>query len=195
MKRTLAVAFGLVALSALSTAAAPALAHGPHPEPTVSIIYRAQVGRLVVKNQSGVTQQLMIGDQSFGFFRPGAIKTLILPAGRHVVTWTSAGRFALTESEVIRISPDEREVLRLTPATASLKVRNPYPFAVRLVIDGKRIGRIAPGASLSVSGLPPGRTGVQLFRGHRLLETDTMRLSRGLNTFEPGRFAFNELYR
>lgn len=195
MKRTLAVVFGFVALSALSTAAAPALAHGPRPEPTVSIMHRAQMGELVVRNQSGLAQQLVINDRSFGVLRPGAIRTLSLPAGRHVITWTSAGRFAMTESEVIRISPHEREVLRLTPATAALKVKNPYPFAVRLVVDGKRVGRIAPGATLSVSDLAPGRTEIELFRGNQKIEDETMRLGRGLNTFEPGRFAFNQYRR
>lgn len=192
MKRTLAVVFGLFAIS---TAAAPALAYGPRPEPTVSIMHRAQMGKLVVRNQSGIAQQLTIGDRSFGLIRPGAIKTLDLPAGRHVVTWTSAGRFAMTEREVVRISPHEREVLRLTPATAALKVKNPYRFAVRLVVDGKRVGTIAPGATLSVSGLAPGRTEVELFRGNQKLEDQTMRLTRGLNTFEPGRFAFNQFHR
>jgi hypothetical protein len=192
MKRTLAVVFGLFALS---TAAAPALAFGPRPEPTVSIMHRAQMGELVVRNQSGLAQQLVINDRSFGVLRPGAIRTLSLPAGRHVITWTSAGRFAMTESEVIRISPHEREVLRLTPATAALKVKNSYPFAVRLVVDGKRVGRIAPGATLSVSGLAPGRTEIELFRGNQKIEDETMRLGRGLNTFEPGRFAFNQYHR
>jgi len=192
MKRTLAVVFGLFALS---TAAAPALAYGPRPEPTVSIMHRAQLGKLVVQNKSGVAQQLKVGDRSFGILRPGASKAIDLPAGRHVVTWISAGRFAMTEREVVRISPHEREVLRLTPATAALKVKNPYRFAVRLVVDGKRVGTIAAGATLSVSGLAPGRTEIELFRGNQRLETETMRLGRGLNTFEPGRFAFNRFTR
>lgn len=192
MKRTLAVVFGLFALS---TAAAPALAAGPRPEPTVSIMHRAQKGTLVVQNKSGVAQQLTIDDRSFGILRPGASKSIDLAAGRHVVTWTSAGRFAMTEREIVRIDPREREILRLTQATAALKVKNPYRFAVRLVVDGKRVGTIAPGATLSVSGLAPGRVEVELFRGNQKLEDQTMRLTRGLNTFEPGRFAFNQFHR
>lgn len=186
MKRSLAVVFGLFAIST----AAPALAHGPTFEPVSTHMHRAALGKLVVKNKSGVAQRLTIGDQYLGLIPPGASKLIVLAAGRHEVTWTSAGRFALTESEIVRISPNERETLRINAATAALKVRNPYRFAVRLVVDGKRIGTIAPGATLSVSGLAPGRVEVELFRGYQKVEDQTMRLSRGLNTFEPGRVAY-----
>jgi hypothetical protein len=186
MKRSLAVVFGLFAIST----AAPALAYGPNPEPVGAHIHRAALGKLVVQNRSGVAQRLAVNGQPFGLIPPGSSKLIVLATGRHEVTWTSAGRFAITESEFVRISPNERETLRLTAATAALKVRNPYRFAVRLVVDGKRIGTIAPGATLSVSGLAPGRVEVELFRGYQKVEDQMMRLSRGLNTFEPGRVAY-----
>jgi hypothetical protein len=184
MKRSLAVVFGLFAISTT----VPALACGPHYEPVEAFVQAR--GKLVVKNKSGVAQHLFIDDVAFGLVGPGAAKLINVDAGRHVVTWTSAGRFALTEREVVHIDPNERETLRITPATAALKVRNPYRFAVRLVVNGRRVGTIAPGATLSVSALPAGPVAVELFRGFRRVEAETVRLTRGLNTFEPGRVAF-----
>lgn len=188
MKRSLAVVFGLFAIST----AAPAFARDARPAPVSTYSHRAQTGKLIVQNQSGIAQRLTIGNVSYGTLRPGASKTIDLTPGRHTVTWTTGGRFASTEREVIRISPREREVLRLTANTASLNVKNPYRFAVQVRIDGKRMGTIAAGGTLKLSGLAPGRVEVELFRGNQKVSDQTMRLARGANTFTPG---FNVAFR
>lgn len=190
MKRAFASVLGLALISALSVAA-PAFARGPGPSrPAPAHVYKAPKGSLVIFNQSGATQRITVGGMNLGLLRPGAQKVVELEVGRHAVTFTSTARFSLSHTEVVHISPREREALRILPAAATLRVKNPYRFAVTLTLDGRRVGTIAPGATITVSGLDFGRTEVSLLRGRQMVSQQSVRITRGVNLWSPNRYAF-----
>jgi len=124
-----------------------------------------------------------------GFLRPGASRTVSLDVGRHQVTLTPTTRYAVAKTEIVRISPRDREFLTIRPSVANLRVKNPYRFAVQLEVDGQRIGTIAPGATVTVTGLDRGRVNVELVRGREVVSQQNLRLTRRTNAWQPTRFA------
>jgi len=190
MKRSLATVLGLLTISL----SAPAFAGGPgsrgpnHGPDRYGPIYQDESGTLLITNNSGVAQRVTIDHMDLGLLRAGASKVVTLDVGRHDVSFTAPGRFGLTKTEVVRISPFEHETLRLSPA-ASLRVRNPYRFAVQLEVDGQKLGIIWPGGVVTVRGLELGRTNVELVRGRHVVSQQSLRLTRGLNGWQPSRYA------
>ncbi len=191
MKRSLATVLGLLTISL----SAPAFANGPgsrgpnHGPDRHGPVYQADSGTLFITNNSGVAQRVTIDHMNLGLLRAGASKVVTLDVGRHNVSMTAAGRFGLTKTEVVRISPLERETLRIRPAAASLRVRNPYRFAVQLEVDGQKVGMIAPGGVMTVTGLELGRANVELLRGRQVVSQESLRLTRGVNGWLPSRYA------
>jgi hypothetical protein len=138
-------------------------------------------GFAVVSNMSRTLMRVTLGDMELGLLAPGQdVVTPALPAGRYALTATptASRRMPPQRQDVLVVAGDTVHV-ELRPMTADLRVDNPFPFAVHLLVDGRRVARIAALGTARLNDLLPAPVNLELVHRNQRLATERMNLTAG----------------
>ena len=140
-------------------------------------------GRAAITNHSGVRMKLFVARRFIGAVGPG--KTLIsrpLPLGTYQLKAKPAGAMkhqGPAMFKTITIRPLSRSKVTLGRWFATLKVRNPYTRPAGLVVNGRFLGRVKAGKSLTFTRYTPGTHTVSLVHRRRVLVTKRLSIASG----------------
>ena len=144
---------------------------------------KARRGRASVHNHSELRMRVIVDGRYATTLAPGTSHELRpLARGRHTVTVYPAKS---TLSKIGRIDdtffmrPGRHHEIKIGPVLGQIKVINPFGQRVKLVLDGRRVKRLAPGESHVLSKLIPGMHTVEFKRRGRILATTALRVERG----------------
>lgn len=139
----------------------------------------AKTGEVLIQNQSGVRQNLVIDRVSYGIFSAGESRSIRLDEGAHKISWSELGGGG-TQSQVIQVRARQIQSFRL-PALAQLTLRNPFNRSVTVKINGVLVGSLRARESKTFSKLQPGVVNVSMMDGRRTLHSERTRLREGRN--------------
>ena len=141
-------------------------------------------GQAQIENRTGTRMKVFIDGEKVGFMRTGRdFTTERMKPGRHTIELQPvAAPFdgGPRMRKTITVRAGVTQPVRFGTYAASLTVRNSGRRAARLFIDGKRMERIEPGRTRTVTNLVPGRVKVELRRRHqRVVSSTRLTLSPG----------------
>lgn len=143
----------------------------------------ARFGQATIVNDSGVRMRLVLDGRAMGVAAPGQkMESWPLAPGAYTLEARPADRAhrdgpALTRRITVRRGEQAR--YEVGAWYSRLEIRNPFPFAANLFVDGQRIDRVRPGATLVVARQVPGAHRVVFKRQGRVLAADTLRVAPG----------------
>jgi hypothetical protein len=138
-------------------------------------------GFAVIMNASRTLMRINFGDLELGLVRPGEqVQTPALPAGRYVLTATpTASRRMAPQVEEVFVQAGDTVSIEIRPMTADLHVRNPFPFRVNLLVDGRRVERLEGFGTVTLHDLAPGRVSLEMTHRHQRVAHDRLDLVAG----------------
>lgn len=118
-------------------------------------------GSVLVHNPNAFTVDLVVAGMSRGSLPGGATVTVgaVLPGRQDIAVRAPGGAVVAGRVHVL-----PGRTARWEPAlfTGALRVHNDNPFMVKVLVDGRPVGKLLPGASRTVDGLAPGHHRIEV---------------------------------
>ena len=113
-------------------------------------------GSLTVVNDRFIPVSIAVDQEPLGIVAPKSVRRFAdIPNGVRVVRVTSKGRRAHVEHVSVGVS--SVSTLKVAPQRGSASIKNDSSVKMRVALDGRTLGTVGPGRTLSTGLLLPGR--------------------------------------
>lgn len=148
------------------------------PGERVAIHLQVPYGALKVRNHQGVAVHLHVDGVEVATLPPGGQMTVpnLLP-GRHDVAMV--GPFGTITRDVVMVRAGGKAKWRPAPMVGTVRVTNGSAVGVQVRVGGVSMGKLAPGETMHVAGVPDGMTRIELRSPHGLTASHTLAVRPG----------------